>query len=103
MGHFVVLFFSHPGAIRLAILGFFVGHGGILSHPNNPLLALVFLLVNSPLIPGKTRVLSTTVFDHVEVMEYTQAHIISAGMLLFSFLVLLGVYIVNRRFPIHVS
>ena len=56
MGHFVVLFFSHPGAIRLAILGFFVGHGGILSHPNNPLLALVFLLVNSPLIPGKTRV-----------------------------------------------
>lgn len=54
-------------------------------------------------IPGKTRVLSTTVFDHVEVMEYTQAHIISAGMLVFSFLVLLGVYIFNRKFPIHVS
>jgi len=54
-------------------------------------------------IPGKTRVLSTTVFDHVEVMEYQQAHLLSAGMLIFSFLVLLGVYIVNRRFPIHVS
>ncbi|MGH7233542.1 MAG: molybdate ABC transporter permease subunit [Nitrospiraceae bacterium] len=54
-------------------------------------------------IPGKTRVLSTTVFDHVEVMEYAQAHIISAAMLLFSFLVLLGVYIANRKFPIHVS
>ena len=54
-------------------------------------------------IPGQTRVLSTTVFDHVELMEYTQAHIISAGMLVVSFLVLLGVYIFNRKFPIHVS
>jgi molybdate transport system permease protein len=53
-------------------------------------------------IPGKTRVLSTTVFDHVEVMEYAQAHTISAFMLIFSFLMLLGVYIVNRKFPIHV-
>ncbi len=54
-------------------------------------------------IPGKTRVLSTTVFDHVEVMEYAQAHTISAFMLIFSFLMLLGVYAANRRFPIHVS
>jgi molybdate transport system permease protein len=54
-------------------------------------------------IPGQTRVLATSVFDHVELMEYTQAHIISAGMLVFSFLVLLGVYIFNRKFPIHVS
>jgi len=54
-------------------------------------------------IPGQTRVLATTVFDHVELMEYTQAHIISAGMLVFSFLVLLGVYVFNRKFPIHVS
>lgn len=54
-------------------------------------------------IPGKTRVLSTTIFDHVEVMEYAQAHALSAFMLAFSFLVLLGVYIANRRFPIHVS
>jgi molybdate transport system permease protein len=54
-------------------------------------------------IPRQTKVLSTTVFDHVEVMEYTQAHVISAAMLLFSFLVLLGVYIANRKFPIHVS
>ncbi len=54
-------------------------------------------------IPGQTRVLSTTIFEHVEVMEYGQAHTISAAMLVFSFLVLLAVYIVNRRFPIHVS
>jgi len=54
-------------------------------------------------IPGQTRVLSTTIFEHVEVMEYAQAHAISAFMLTFSFLVLLAVYMTNRRFPIHVS
>jgi molybdate transport system permease protein len=54
-------------------------------------------------IPGQTRVLSTTIFEHVEGMEYAQAHAMSAFMLIFSFLVLLTVYIANRRFPIHVS
>lgn len=54
-------------------------------------------------IPGETRVLSTTIFEHVEVMEYGQAHTIAAVLLIFSFLVLLAVYVVNRRFPIHVS
>lgn len=54
-------------------------------------------------IPGQTRVLSTTIFEHVEAIEYAQAHAISAFLLLFSFLVLLAVFIVNRRFPIHVS
>ena len=54
-------------------------------------------------IPGQTRVLSTTIFEHVEAMEYDQAHAIAAVLLIFSFLVLLAVYIVNRRFPIHVA
>ena len=54
-------------------------------------------------IPGHTRVLSTTIFEHVEVGEYAQAHVVSAFMLIFSFLVLLTVYITNRRFPIHAS
>lgn len=54
-------------------------------------------------IPGQTRVLSTTIFEHVEAMEYAQAHAISAFMLAFSFLALLAVYVTNRRFPIHVS
>ncbi|MFI5223703.1 MAG: molybdate ABC transporter permease subunit, partial [Nitrospirales bacterium] len=54
-------------------------------------------------IPGQTKVLSTTIFSHVEAMEYAQAHAISGFMLIFSFLVLLGVYVANRRFPIHVS
>ncbi|MDK2745330.1 MAG: molybdate ABC transporter permease subunit [Nitrospira sp. BO4] len=54
-------------------------------------------------IPGQTRVLSTTIFEHVEAIEYAQAHAISAFLMLFSFLVLLAVFIVERRFPIHVS
>lgn len=54
-------------------------------------------------IPGQTRVLSTTVFEHVEAMEYGQAHALSAFLLIFSFVVLLAVYILNRRFPIHAS
>ncbi|MBM4126553.1 MAG: molybdate ABC transporter permease subunit [Nitrospira sp.] len=54
-------------------------------------------------IPGQTRVLSTTVFEHVEAMEYGQAHALSAVLLIFSFVVLLAVYILNRRFPIHAS
>jgi molybdate transport system permease protein len=39
-------------------------------------------------IPGETRVVSTQIFGHVEAMEYTQAHWLSAGMVGFSFLVL---------------
>jgi len=87
---------ASPMAIRGYISGIVLGFAHTMGEFG------VVLMVGGS-IPGKTRVLSTTVFDHVEVMEYTQAHVISAGMLLFSFLVLLGVYIVNRRFPIHVS
>ncbi len=54
-------------------------------------------------IPGKTRVLSIAIFDHVEALEYAQAQALSAGLLLLSFIVLLVVYSVNRRLPIHVS
>ena len=54
-------------------------------------------------IPGVTKVLSIAIYDHVEVLEYTQAHFLSAVLLIFSFLVLAIVYTVNRRLPIHVS
>jgi molybdate transport system permease protein len=43
-------------------------------------------------IPGKTRVVSVQIYDHVEALEYTEAHWLSAGMLLFSFIVLLAIY-----------
>ncbi|NKB80914.1 MAG: molybdate ABC transporter permease subunit [Nitrospirales bacterium] len=54
-------------------------------------------------IPGMTKVLSIAIYDHVEVLEYTQAHVLSAVLLVFSFLILTIVYTVNRRLPIHVS
>ena len=54
-------------------------------------------------IPGVTKVLSIAIYDHVEVLEYTQAHFLSAVLLIFSFLILTIVYTVNRRLPIHVS
>jgi len=54
-------------------------------------------------IPGVTKVLSIAIYDHVEVLEYTQAHVLSAMLLIFSFLILAIVYTVNRRLPIQVS
>jgi len=87
---------ASPLALRGYISGIVLGFAHTLGEFG------VVLMVGGS-IPGQTRVLATTVFDHVELMEYTQAHIISAGMLVFSFLVLLGVYIFNRKFPIHVS
>ncbi len=48
-------------------------------------------------IPGRTRVLSIAVYEHVENVDYAAAHILSAGLLAFSFLVLLAVYVLNRR------
>ena len=48
-------------------------------------------------IPGVTRTVSVQIFDHVEAMEYTQAHWLAGGMLAFSFCVLLVLYS-SRRF-----
>ena len=52
-------------------------------------------------IPGKTKVLSIAIYDHVEVLEYSQAHILSGALLLFSFVTLVIVYSVNRRLLVH--
>jgi molybdate transport system permease protein len=52
-------------------------------------------------IPGETRVISIAIYEQVETLNYTQAHILSAGLLAFSFLVLLCVYIANRRIPVR--
>ena len=48
-------------------------------------------------IPGKTRVVSTQIYGHVEAMEYAQAHWLAGGMLVFSFTVLLGLNLLNRK------
>ena len=48
-------------------------------------------------IPGETKVLSVAIYDHVESLDYTQAHYLSAGMVGFAFIVLLLLYWLNNK------
>ncbi|MGE4383879.1 MAG: molybdate ABC transporter permease subunit [Arcobacter sp.] len=48
-------------------------------------------------IPGETKVASVAIYEFVEVMDYTNAHIYSVIMIVLSFLTLLGVYIFNGK------
>lgn len=48
-------------------------------------------------IPGETRVISIAIYDHVETLNYAAAHTMSLVLLTFAFLVLFGMYAVNRR------
>lgn len=54
-------------------------------------------------IPGRTKVISIAVYEHVETLNYSDAHVLSAGLLAFSFIILLFVYSANRRSPLKVS
>jgi len=54
-------------------------------------------------IPGRTKVMSIAIYEHVETLQYGQAHILSAILLGLSFCVLLFIYIFNRRHPVHVG
>jgi molybdate transport system permease protein len=53
-------------------------------------------------IPGKTRVISIAIYEHVESLNYTEAHILSAGLIIFSFLTLLFVYSWRRGIKVGV-
>lgn len=81
----VVLPLARPGFITASILGFAhtVGEFGV-------------VLMIGGNIPDKTRVVSVQIFDHVEAMEYSQAHWLAGAMLVFSFLVLLMLYAGRR-------
>lgn len=48
-------------------------------------------------IPDQTRVVSVQIYEHVEAIEYSQAHVLSAAMLAFSFLMLLALYALNNK------
>ncbi|WP_417484317.1 molybdate ABC transporter permease subunit [Maricaulis salignorans] len=54
-------------------------------------------------IPGQTRVISIAIFEQVESLQYQDAHILSGMLIAFSFITLLVVYSLNRRFRIHVG
>lgn len=77
---------ARPGFLTAMVLGFAhtVGEFGV-------------VLMIGGNIPGETKVLSVAIYDHVETLEYDQAHILSAGMVGFAFLVLLVLYLVNGR------
>ena len=80
----VVLPLARPGFVTAAILGFAhtVGEFGV-------------VLMIGGNIPERTRVVSVQIYDHVEALEYAEAHWLSAGMLGFSFVVLFALY--NRK------
>jgi molybdate transport system permease protein len=48
-------------------------------------------------IPGETRMVSVLIYDHVEAMEYGDAHRLAAVMLGFSFVVLLALHLYNGK------
>ena len=75
---------ARPGFVSAAILGFAhtVGEFGV-------------VLMIGGNIPDRTRVVSVQIYDHVEAMEYVQAHWLAGGMLLFCFAVLLALYTFN--------
>lgn len=77
----VVLPLARPGFLTAAVLTFAhtVGEFGV-------------VLMIGGNIPGVTRVASVQIYDHVEAMEYPEAHRMAAVMLIFSFLVLLALY-----------
>ncbi len=54
-------------------------------------------------IPGQTKVISIAIYEQVETINYADAHVLSAIMLGFSFVVLLFVYTLNRKFPVRVG
>ena len=54
-------------------------------------------------IPGETRVISITIYEHVETLNYGAAHRLAAGLLIFSFIVLVATYALNRRYRMRMA
>ncbi|WP_199775626.1 molybdate ABC transporter permease subunit [Microbulbifer pacificus] len=82
----VTLPLARPGILTASVLGFAhtVGEFGV-------------VLMIGGNIPGETRVVSVQIYDHVEALEYTQAHWLSAAMIGFSFFILLLLYRLQHR------
>ena len=86
----VALPLAKPGLITGAVLGFAhtLGEFGV-------------VLMIGGNIPGQTQVLSVAIYDHVEAYEYGAAHVLAAGMLGFSFIVLLTLYWRTSQRPLE--
>jgi molybdate transport system permease protein len=77
---------ARPGFLTAAVLGFAhtVGEFGV-----------VLMIGGS--IPGQTKVLSIAIYDYVESLQWAQAHVLAAGMVVFSFAVILALMLLEKR------
>jgi len=82
----VALPLARPGLVTGAVLGFAhtVGEFGV-------------VLMIGGNIPGETRVLSVAIYDFVETLQWREAHLLSAGLVVFAFLVILSMMLVEKR------
>ncbi|MDP7061350.1 MAG: molybdate ABC transporter permease subunit [Planctomycetota bacterium] len=78
---------ARPGFLTAIVLGFAhtIGEFGV-------------VLMIGGNIPGETQVVSIAIYDHVESMDYANAHWLSAALILLSFVMLSTVYAINKRF-----
>ncbi len=77
---------ARPGFLTGAVLGFAhtVGEFGV-------------ILMIGGNIPGETKVLSVTIYDYVETLQWAEAHILAGGMLAFAFIVILSMTLLGKR------
>jgi molybdate transport system permease protein len=77
---------ARPGFMTGAVLGFAhtVGEFGV-----------VLMIGGS--IPGQTKVLSIAIYDYVETLRWTEAHILAGGMVAFAFAVILAMLVLEKR------
>jgi len=82
----IVIPLARPGFLTASVLTFAhtIGEFGVV------------LMIGGNIL-GETKVLSVAIYDHVESLEYTQAHWLAAGMVVFSFVVLVTLYSLNGR------
>ena len=85
----VALPLARPGFLTAAVLGFAhtLGEFGV-------------VLMIGGNIPGETQLASIAIYEHVEALDYVHAHVLSAVLLLVSFMLLLVVYATNRNFRV---
>jgi molybdate transport system permease protein len=77
---------ARPGFMTGAVLGF--------AHTMGEFGVVLMIGGN---IPGQTKVMSIAIYDYVETSRWTQAHILAGGMLAFSFLVILAMFVLEKR------
>jgi len=82
----IALPLARPGLLTGAVLAF--------AHTMGEFGVILMIGGN---IPGETKVLSVAIYDYVETLQWGKAHILAAGMLIFSFIVILTMTILEKR------